>query len=418
MPPRNQIWILGARSANADKSIPWTKTNLPNLSDPDVIIINLLSLNEHILTKIDRHAIKQAVKDKLENGGTVVFITARKIYEKNESGAKLYSPENNYFPSPFVVNVNEVSEGQTINYDNRWYPFPEYLKEVKKFKFTLEFLPTSNFYESRQYIVTDNNNNRLGGAFKFEYRSLNDRGIVIYLPPPTEISVEEGIDIVLRKFGKVKGKVSFPAWITELPLVPLTESCSNLNILRQKSEEIQNKIRKKDKEIQKFMNYYGLLTSRDDPLQDAVYQGFNILGINLRRKRAKNLEDGVFNFQNPYAYKYGVIEVKGSNKRTSMADILECSKWVDQYYSRGLGKAKGIFISNQLRLQKYPESLSKRIHFEHNEIEYAEEKKICILPTCVIFEAVRKILNSKNKPNRTDLEKILSTTSGLLTSLC
>lgn len=417
MSPTRKIWVLGAKIPSADRYVLWTKFDLPNLSEPDIIIINLLSLNEHILEKIHRNTISQAVSDKLQNGGTIIFITQHSILEKNESGATFYSAANNYFASPFGVAVNQVSEGQTIKYDPKSHPFSEYLDTVKKFKFTLKFSPSySSYKELNEYIVTDNNNNHLGGGFKLIAGFPHNQGTVIYLPPPTEISIEEGISIILRKFGK-SGKVAFPAWVSEIPLVPLTEAYRNLNLEKEKVKKGQIRIRKKQNEIQNLMNYYGLLTSRDDPLQDSVYQAFNTLGIPLKRKRANNLEDGVFNFQNISSYKYGVVEVKGSNKRTPMDDILECNKWVDQYYKR-FGKAKGLFISNQYRLQKYPESLDKRIHFEPIEIEYAEERKICILPTCVLFEAVRNILNGSNKPNRSDLERTFSSTNGLLTALC
>ena len=74
---------------------------------------------------------------------------------------------------------------------------------------------------------------------------------------------------------------------------------------------------------------------------------------------------------------------------------------------------KGIFIPNQFRLEKYPDSQSNRLHFEPNEIDYSEKRDICIIPSCVLFESVKKILNGKS-PNRKKIEEQIINTKGIL----
>ena len=54
--------------------------------------------------------------------------------------------------------------------------------------------------------------------------------------------------------------------------------------------------------------------------------------------------------------------------------------------------SKAVFVSNQHRGEQYPASKEKRMHFAPNEIQYSEMKGICIIPSCVLFESVKKVL--------------------------
>jgi hypothetical protein len=47
------IWVLGAKNDNADKSILWNE-EFPNFADPDILIINLSSLDRKMRDKIDK----------------------------------------------------------------------------------------------------------------------------------------------------------------------------------------------------------------------------------------------------------------------------------------------------------------------------------------------------------------------------
>jgi hypothetical protein len=56
------------------------------------------------------------------------------------------------------------------------------------------------------------------------------------------------------------------------------------------------------------------------------------------------------------------------------------------------------------------------MRFEPNELGYAERKDICIIPTCVLFDAVNKSLAGKGK-TREELEHLISESKGVLPKL-
>ena len=115
--------------------------------------------------------------------------------------------------------------------------------------------------------------------------------------------------------------------------------------------------------------------------------------------------------------KFGVLEAKGVNKRTSMQNIVQCNKWVDDYQKmEPLINVKGIFIPNQLRKCEFPKSKDQRKCFEPNVINYPETRNICVIPSFVLFESVNKALND-GPPDRDAVEKLIFNTNGMLKQL-
>lgn len=60
-------------------------------------------------------------------------------------------------------------------------------------------------------------------------------------------------------------------------------------------------------------------------------------------------------------------------------------------------KAKGIFLTNQYRLEDPIKSRKKREQFAENEIKYAETRDICILLTHEIFNVIIAKLKGAQK---------------------
>ena len=115
--------------------------------------------------------------------------------------------------------------------------------------------------------------------------------------------------------------------------------------------------------------------------------------------------------------KFGVIEVKGKEAKTNMADIGKCHKWVEDYlHMEPSVNTKGIFVSNQFRWESFPEFKNQKKRFEPNELEYAGKREICIIPTYVLFEATNKVLKGQS-PNRDMAEQKIFSRNGILESI-
>lgn len=96
--------------------------------------------------------------------------------------------------------------------------------------------------------------------------------------------------------------------------------------------------------------------------------------------------------------------------------MTQCNKWADELTEKFKQLIKPVFIPNQNRNHPLSKSKSDRMYFAPNELEYAERKDVCIIPSYVLFEAVNRSLAKQSKP-REKLELFISKTKGVLTEI-
>ena len=115
MTAKQVIWVLGENNTNADKSIDWD-SQFPNFADPDIIIVNLQSLTDEVLQRIDKEKYNHAredLHDKFLGRGKIIFITASFI---ECSDPVVYT---NYDLAPVHFQTVNVREGNKIEFDEQ-----------------------------------------------------------------------------------------------------------------------------------------------------------------------------------------------------------------------------------------------------------------------------------------------------------
>jgi hypothetical protein len=71
-----------------------------------------------------------------------------------------------------------------------------------------------------------------------------------------------------------------------------------------------------------------------------------VLGFEeIDKKRSIDKEEWVFEFCTLRSYKYGVIEVKGTDIKTGVGDLRQCENWACDYLQAYNANAKGVFGS-------------------------------------------------------------------------
>lgn len=425
------VWILGATHPKADKSISWDEP-FPNLGEPDVLIINLSTLTHDVLERIDKKKLDQArqfVLDKFFNNGIIIVLTAPRI-EVTEH----FTYSNNHVV-PIDLYTEDVPQGTTLRFKET-HDFEPYLKEIQNFNFVISRVDTGYVEywgkRKRKYFVCtfipdksikDNSGHVLGDVYTNAYyeehsdelKALPNTGEVILLPPPTE-SIETALDKILFRYGKTTStEEHVPEWANKILLPTIKEKNTKIEELRSQQNTLQKQINVLENEKNTIQNHRKLLYSEETSLEDAVAEAFKLLGFDeIRQIREKNREDWIFEFKHEKQFKYGVIEVKASENRTKQNNIVQCSKWVDERFDIDNKISKGIFIPNQHRLQLYPKSKDDRSHFEPNEIAYTKMKSICIIPSFVLFEAVKDMLDGKKK-SRKEIEKLIAENNSVIT---
>ena len=423
----SKIWILGNEHTHADKSILWDEP-FPNLGDPDVLIVDLTPLTKEILDRTDQDKLNQLsfiLRDKFLHGGTIIVLTPSEPLSVS------------YDFLPVAPSFTSVPDGFNIKPNSGHY-FMSYLKAVKKFTFYIQRFGSGsiNLSPSSDHTgpdiscspvsdqgVTDNSGHSLGATFSI---FIQENGVVthaegsgklVFLPPYTESSDDALEKIICRYRPTSVNKEPEPQWAANVILPSLNDIQNKINALESKKKELQTQAYTLTQEKQILLDHKRLLYSKHSELEDAVANAFKVLGFpEIRKLREHNFEDWVFDFKHEKNVKYGVIEVKGADKRTKQNDIIQCSKWVDERTEIDDKISKGIFVPNQYRQMPYPKSSKDRKKFESNELGAARMKRICIIPSYVLFEAVKQILENK-KYDRKEIEKKIFNSEGVLETL-
>ena len=342
-----------------------------------------------------------------------------------ENGQPVYAPVA--YPidylCPFDMETYDVPEGTQIIYRQN-HPFSEYLKNVKKFDFFLlriglaklsmwlginPIKPTIKLIQSKECSITDKAGNLLGVKCRLNRLCI---GTLFFLPPTSEVPVNEGINDILEACGRTTKEI-FPEWISTVPLHGLTNISRNIARLESIKNRATERISSAEIKRQLLVNHYRLLFSTDKSLVNAVYEAFSLLGFkNLKDGRSPDKEDSIFESNKVDEPTIGVIEVKGLNGRLKKGHIDQCNGWVTDYKNMGKN-AKGILIPNQFRYKPYIDSKQERLDFDNNIRNLASARKICVFPSTVLFETVNQILRGK-KGSRKDVEKLLLETNGVL----
>jgi hypothetical protein len=91
---------------------------------------------------------------------------------------------------------------------------------------------------------------------------------------------------------------------------------TSLSILISEREAVDKKIKEKEDMIKYTQKYYRLLISKDKLLVKIAAEALEFLGINdIQEKGGADKEDLIYQFRHVYEFKFGVIEVHGTEKK-------------------------------------------------------------------------------------------------------
>jgi hypothetical protein len=422
-----KIWVLGANVTSADKSISW-KQEMPNLANSDILIIDINS-RPNDLSYIDNE-LKDYLRRMIVAQKYVIIVLPVDIEQFHNF---LWSSLP-VTPELIKIKPCEYKEISLAN-GNEEQEIPEiieYSKYVESCKFLINSIDTNYFwnYLNRQGFGTERYafSSKLANIARYnEYKLMNvcsqtigmpvtfslmnemkeelhRTGTIVFLPPPTKISSNEAIEVLVNTLIGAESKEQEPDWATKI-MMPHTEEL-NLKITANLAtiEKLNTEIVSLETERNKIDGYRKILWSNDTRLENIVRNSFKLMGFGeIRRGRSKELEDLIFDFQTTKEFELGVIEVKGRERKTSLEDLNQCDKWVKQYRVKEGKKVKGIFISNQFRRTE-SESSKLRLRYEPNEIEFAKDFNLCIIPTIELFKAVVQELKGKSV-GRSEIER-------------
>ena len=430
------IWVLGSKHPNAHKSVSWGSP-FPNFANCDILIVNLQSLGSEQFSKRQMELLGEARKyifDLLMTGEKEVFIISS-------------SNQNLLGWLPIYPNIREIARGEIGDYDVE-SPADKYMKMVEYCPYYIHSFesryaydltnPESEFHEYypftsearfcpddfrcnvNVYSAIENKAKQLvGGSFRYliRYGYEGDErfvsGFFHFLPPPTRCTAEQAIDIMINILMGGELIESPPSWENEIDLPELQDVQRQIIEKEGEKEKLIKGIEALKQKKDGMIKIRRLLWTKGTPLENIVKEAFVFLEFpEIRKIREENLEDWVTDFKFVAEYTHGVFEIKGADERTSLADLTQCNKWVEDYMLENK-KVKGIFVPNQYRFSNISTSQKKREHFEGNEKEYARTREICILPSHEIFNAVVEKMRGNPQITRKFIEEKITSAKGM-----
>ena len=446
--PDLSVWLLGNSHPNADRSIGWDADPLPNLGDPDMLLVDLTTLTPPVLERIGREKLEQAqplIRDKILNRGIVVVMTQATLFagpfhllDKNTSSIpRSYLDDpliySNYQIFPTRLTTRKVPKGKAIVVD-RGHNFKEYADSVREFSFYIgDYCPriVSDTDTGSTKIelapmdgqrIKDNSGHDLGltltavvvDHYNGTSAPFKNAGQLVFLPPPSE-PAGVAIGRILSACGKTAPHAEAPpAWAERLSPGPAGRYRVRIAELEALKAKIQDEIDGLVSLHDGTMAHCRLLYSDGPELEDAVVEAFRILGFDdIERMGKADEEDAAFAMGNGTRYSHAVVEAKGADRGIQKRDILQCRGWAARRAAADGRPMKGILVPNQHRLKAYPKSSKTRMKIEPNQLEQAETDDVCIIPSCALFEAVSKVLGGET-PDRARIVGRIAATRGVL----
>ena len=438
MSSEKEIWVVGHAQTNADRSFSWYDES-HSITDADTVIVDigtmptisqlkaksqdyvdnellgmvkahLIHNNEYeteINTKYNTylknindwiHTLIHNMENKIWGGGHVIL-----LLHCHDQPMPVYHEYHNLLPFSAKIHNDEIRN--KIIFGEHY--LKEYLKYVKCVNYRLDDRSFTGITLRRNLAVVDNSDQLLGA--EYTYFDENQLGRLTLLPSAVASGHGELITKIVSSFKKNAYEPP-PTWIEYIPIIKMNKIVKEIERLQAEAKIIDMAIKKSESEKNILGKYYDLLFSTGSQLEESVKQAFSLLGFKeIDKKRGNECEDWIIDLKSSQEVEFGVMEVKGRKAKTKMADIVQCHKWTEDYLQiEPSVKTKGIFVSNQFRLEKFPESKIERKRFEPNELEYAQKREICIIPTYVLFEAVNQVLEGKLLDRSTVEEKILN----------
>ena len=208
-------------------------------------------------------------------------------------------------------------------------------------------------------------------------------GHVFLLPRPTEGTLEEAIDFLLRDRYEVVTEDRRPDWVDrfELPkeMAPREVAAERYEAARQAFLEHQEAQAEAEREA-RFRKL--LYETGEEALEPVVRDALRQLGATVEDPKEKGREDGRLTYP---PERRGMLEVKGRRATLRLSDVRELDQWVrDEIVD---WPSKGILIAC---LQNETPPGERRDLFPDNCVAFAERTDICLMTTTQLYEALRR----------------------------
>jgi len=429
-----KVLVIGSLGHAGVTCVDWVGKSHPNLADFDVVIVNGPSLVPHLIQRDQSEfsggrreesweglrsmtsRVAERLGALLASGGTVYAIVPDVAFVKRREPPDIREVDTRPW-LPLSVHFNK-EEGDTVEVVDD--AFARYLAHVRRWRYSFKVPPSgahievasATDQEAEHATVTRYRSlavNRQGQPIGLEItasvhrrtdsylaRAVGDRyerdpyqasGPLVLLPPPTEVSDEEAVRILLEDCCGIQARATAPAWAVSLELAANRELQDEIRARRADIDSIHKQLEPLLKEKERREAFKAILYETGiSPLQGTVEAAFKELGF-------KTLPSDVSDeFYIEFKGTRALAEVKGHDKSASLTDLRQLIDYQLAHEQKHGTAVKSVLVVNAWR--KVPpekRGLAATLIFPPNVVGRAEANNIALLDTVQLFDALNAL---------------------------
>lgn len=403
--PELRVLVIGSKNHERAECFAWFES-FPNVEEYDAVIINLQSLSQKILNRIQDKIMKlqepisrvlstnREIFCIMNNIITISYMQRHQYLEKigllmpiNPSQphrrSSLYLPSN-YDWLRNRIRLDSKKSGTSIIIVN--HRFDRYFQVVNKWAFTIDLRMKD--YENSP-IALNKSKDTISGSLKRissesdKFSAENENAAIHFLPPPTRSKMFEAIETILDITFGLEEKLA-PFWKNQIDIPAERELKTEIEAKNAQIKAIREETSQIETQIQRWNSYRDLLSERGDKLETIVQKVLADLGINTT-KTEKGYPADLIN-------KEVVIEVTGiKGSLTVSSEKVNQIGRLKEVYNK---EQKAILIVNTY-LDNSPNEREGKMNFSPEVKKYFDSKSVCYLTTMTLFQLWKDVMASK-----------------------
>lgn len=411
-----KILVVGSYGHElADECVGWSQStySFPYLGDYHILIVNLHSLYESVLDdSMEKtfNKIRSQINEIIWANTEIVCITAPTInkggFIATQNGGHFPSMSN-YHWSPIYLNFVK-EKGESFEKE----PKGGYFDFIKGWTHFLDKWDTELYrLQKGDYVVLNFDNlltnlakKRLSFSVRFMEFNLDMYGRrtgeilsnpIVFLPPPTKISVEEAIDYLLRQQRGIREseRIELPEWSKKILVAGEEEIIRTIKEKEALKNQYEKELKTHSSKLLEITQYKALLTEEGERLENIVEKGFEILNVEVK-PGPKVKEDRIIT--DPLSREQIPMEITGSEKSIPERKLNQLiGRLTDERRPEKI-ECRGILVGNHYRTTPLNEYLQgRKAAFEPDVVKKAKVFNICLLSTTELFKAINAKFQAK-----------------------
>jgi len=397
---------------------------MPNLADFDTVVVESCSLVDILLEAVGEsrkvcesriETVRERLRKLLKSGGDVYAIVAPPAYEKLEERPFIRRLGNEkWLPIPLEMMAEPCDTKREV--DDAWKRYFDIVRRVSHvFGEDIEDLSEISAEHKGEchiqvwvYALARNRQGQPLGvitgysAHPYGKTSSGKRredwqqapavssGRLVLLPPPTEVSLQEGIQILLEDFCGVEPRSLPPSWAVGISMPndeDFVEAIAKAEGDKQRVEETLRDLLAKKEHRDSFK---ALLYEQSAPLQDKCRETFEAVGISTSDSPVSD------EFLIHCGAEKALVEVTGTKKSIAHRDLSQLHKDIANYFTETKAEIKGVLVGNAWKdIPLEERDTADRPNFPNDVVRFATNHGIALVSGIELFRAYCAFLEGR-----------------------